>query len=126
MSQLTLDPPGRHHYVRSVSEHGIRVGDTVYTESLVIGADKLLDDWPPATVDDLEEAHFDAVLAMEPEVVLLGTGPTQAILHPSKLAPFYREGVGIEVMTTEAACRTFNVLATEQRRVVAALLSMTP
>jgi uncharacterized protein len=62
------------------------------------------------------------VLALEPEVVLLGTGARQQFLHPSRLAPIYRAGVGVEIMTTAAACRTFNILVAEERRVVAALL----
>lgn len=123
-SQLVLERPGNHHFVRGVSAEGIRIGDRVVTGSLVLGANTLLDDWPPDTVDELEEAHFEAVLALEPEVVLLGTGAKQHFLHPSRLAPFHRRGIGIEVMTTEAACRTFNVLAMEERRVVAALLPL--
>ncbi len=124
MSQLTLERPGRHHFVRSAGPEGIRIGDVLYTGALVIGAQTLLDDWPPTDVDSLRDEHFEPVLELDPEVVLLGTGAQQEILHPSRLAPCYRRGVGIEVMTTEAACRTFNVLAMEERRVVAALLPL--
>lgn len=126
MSQLTLERPGRHHVVRSVSAAGIQVGDSLFTKSLVLGARALIDDWPPTTVEELAEAHFEPILALEPEVVLLGTGARQEILHPSRLAPCHRQGVGIEVMSTEAACRTFNVLVIEERRVVAALLPLVP
>ena len=68
------------------------------------------------------ETHLEALLALEPEVVLLGTGARQVFLPPRQLAPFYRKAVGVELMTTDAACRTFNVLAAEERRVVAGLL----
>ncbi len=126
MTQLTLERPGRHHVVRSVGPAGIQVGDSVFTGPLILGAQELIDDWPPATLDSLAPEHLQPILDLSPEVVLLGTGPEQGFLHPSRLAPFYRAGVGIEVMTTEAACRTFNVLVMEERRVVAALLPMSP
>ncbi len=126
MSQLTLERPGRHHFIRSVSEAGIRIGDAVYPDALVLGADTLIDDWAPGCVDDLVDEHFGVILDLAPEVVLLGTGEQQTFLHPSRLAPFHRGGVGVEVMTTEAACRTFNVLVMEGRRVVAALLPIRP
>ena len=122
MTQLTLDRPGNYHHVRSVGPEGIRIGEDTHGEALILSAETLITDWPPQRLEAVEENHWEAVLALKPEVVLVGTGKTQHFPHPSLLAPFYRAGVGIEVMTTEAACRTFNVLASEDRRVVAALL----
>lgn len=121
-SQLSLDPPGDHHFVRAVSAAGVRIGETVYTGALAIAAETLIEDWAPTRLEDLEEAHLETILRLDPEVVLLGTGARQAFLPPAQLAPFYRRGVGVEMMSTDAACRTFNVLASEGRRVVAALL----
>jgi uncharacterized protein len=123
-SQLSLDPRGPHHFIRSVSEAGIRVDDTVFERALAIAPDAIVDDWPPQRLETLAEEHFETLFALDPEVVLLGTGAEQAFLHPSRLAPFYRRGIGVEVMTTPAACRTFNVLVSEERRVVAALLPL--
>lgn len=120
-SQLSLDPQGRNH-IRSVSDEGVRIGDSVYPGPLIVAAEAIIDDWPPARLEDLEDEHLGVVLALEPEVVLLGTGATQQFLHPSRLAPIYRAGIGVEIMTTAAACRTYNILAAEERRVVAALL----
>ncbi len=121
-SQLSLDPRGPHHFIRSVSEAGIRVDDTLYERALAIAPDTIIDDWPPQDLETLAADHFEPLFALDPEVVLLGTGAEQAFLHPSRLAPFYQRGIGVEVMTTAAACRTFNVLVSEERRVVAALL----
>ena len=74
-----------------------------------------------AAVAELGEDHFDAVLATQPEIVLLGTGPTN-IFPPRELTfAFARKGIGLEVMDTAAAARTFNVLANEGRRVAAVL-----
>ena len=68
------------------------------------------------------EEHLEAVLELEPEVVLLGTGRKQAFPAPRLLRAFFERGIGFEAMTTEAACRTFNVLVSEGRTAVAALI----
>ena len=120
-SQLSLDPPGRNH-IRSVNHEGVRIGETTYPGALIVAAEAVIDDWAPDSLDALEEDHLEAVLALKPEVVLLGTGAKQRFLHPSRLAPIHRAGVGVEIMTTAAACRTYNILVAEERRVVAALL----
>lgn len=125
MTQLTLEKPGDHHFVRSVSEEGIRIGDTLYTEGILLSATTLQEQWGPAQLDALSDTDLESVLQLKPEVILLGTGGIQQFLHPSRLAPCHRAGVGIELMTTDAACRTFNVLASEGRHVVAALLPVT-
>ena len=125
MTELTLDIPGQHYFIRSLDPEGIRVGDRHYSHSLIIGRYSLIDDWPPQEIAHLESSHFDAVLSLDPEVVLLGTGARQVFLPPAQLAGFYRRQIGLEVMTTEAACRTFNVLVSEGRNVVTALLPLT-
>lgn len=122
MTELSLDLPGNHLFIRSVNEQGIKVGDQLLTQAAIISPQKVLNDWQPPDFDQLKEEHFQLILGLEPELVLLGTGARQKFAHPSKWAPFYAAGIGIEVMTTEAACRTFNLLAAEDRNVVAALL----
>ena len=84
----------------------------------------MLTDWPPQALDQLREAHFEPILALQPELVLLGTGTRQGFVPPPLLKCFYAAGIGIEMMTTDAACRTFNLLAAEDREVVAALLPL--
>ena len=124
MTGLSQDLPGDHYFVRSIGEDGIRIGDAHYRSALILSADVLRDDWPPRTVDTITDEHLQNLLDLEPEVVLLGTGARQHFLHPERLAAFYRLGVGVEVMTTEAACRTFNVLVMDGRKVVAGLLPL--
>ena len=107
--------------IRSVSDGTIRINDRTYSESVVLTADDLLGTWPRTPVADLSPDDFDIVFASGPEVVLLGTGPTN-LFPPRELAfAFARKGVGLEVMDTAAAARTFNVLANEGRRVAAVL-----
>ena len=96
--------------------------DDFHTSPIIVSATELVSDWPVPAAEALTEQHLDAVLALNPEVVLIGTGERQIFLAPALMMVFYSRGVGVEVMTTDAACRTFNVLVSESRNVVAALL----
>lgn len=119
---LTLERPGEHHYIRSIDQRGVRVGDAFFNASLLISADQIIENWPPADVSQLSLDHLEAVLSLKPELVLFGTGKKQVFLPQDMMVPFYQQGIGFEVMTSEAACRTFNVLVSEGRKVVAALM----
>jgi uncharacterized protein len=89
--------------------------------SVLVAPERLLD-WAPASFDELTEAHFAQIAELGPEVVLLGTGAKQRFPHARLTAPLVRAGIGLEVMDVRAACRTYNILAAEDRAVVAALL----
>ena len=119
---LTFQKPGDHLFVRSVSEAGIQVVDDFYREAMIISANEIIPDWPVKSVEDIEQTHLEKVLELEPEVVLIGTGARQIFLPPALMMFFYSRNIGIEVMSTDAACRTFNVLVSESRKVVAALI----
>jgi uncharacterized protein len=90
--------------------------------SLIVMPEQLLPDWPPARFEDLSADHWAALLAQRPEIVLLGTGEQQRFPRPEILSPLTEAGIGVEVMTVQAACRTYNILVAEERRVAAALL----
>jgi len=79
-------------------------------------------DWAPRAVGEIDEAAVAAVLALQPELVLLGTGARQSMPPPRVMGAFLSKGVGLEAMDNAAAARTFNLLAAEGRRVVAAFL----
>ncbi|NRT55912.1 Mth938-like domain-containing protein [Sphaerotilus uruguayifluvii] len=78
--------------------------------------------WPRSRVEDLQREDFDALLALEPELVIFGSGRTLRFVHPSITRGLIEARIGIECMDTAAACRTYNVLVSEGRRAVAALL----
>jgi uncharacterized protein len=100
----------------------VRVGQTEYRGNLVLLPDAVVPDWAPDGFDALTEADFAALLSYQPEMVLLGTGGTQRFPHPRLLRSLAAARVGVEVMDTRAACRTFNILVAEDRRVAAALI----
>jgi len=119
---LTLEKPGDHLFVRSVSADGIQVVDDFYDSSIILSANRVIPDWPVSSVENITEQHLEKVLALQPEVVLIGTGARQAFLTPRQMMFFYSRNIGVEVMTSAAACRTFNVLVSESRNVVAVLI----
>ena len=103
-------------------EGWVEVAGRRLTGSLVVAADRVLEGWAAGGIGALTEAETAALLDWKPEVLLLGTGAAFRFPDPAAVAPLYRAGVGVEVMDTKAACRTYNILLGEGRRVVAALI----
>ena len=119
--RLTDDRSGSVLLVRSYAPGEVRVGDRVLRRSCLISAERLVEEWRPPTLDELTETDLQAVFDLQPEIVVLGSGPQQRFPEPRLLAAIMARGIGCEVMNTGAACRTYNVLVSEARRAVAAL-----
>ncbi len=88
----------------------------------LIGAGELRRDWAPGGFEGLDEAQLAMLLELDPELVILGTGERQRFPAPALLAPLYAAGIGVEVMDSGAACRTYNILLGEGRRVAAGII----
>ncbi len=110
--------------IRGYGGGELRINDTVYRGAVIVSATSLTHE--PAILDLEALLAIDAarIMALEPEVLLLGTGAQQAFPPAHFSARYLRCGVGFETMNTGAACRTYNVLVGEQRRVVAMLLTL--
>ena len=104
----------------------IFVGNTAYSHSVLVPWVGAVLPWPAATPDDLQAEHFEQVLALNPEVVIFGSGTRLRFVPPALQRCLIQRRIGVETMDTAAACRTFNVLAAEGRSVVAALLLGNP
>ena len=100
----------------------VRVGATEYRDNILLLPDAVVEGWAPEGLDALREGDFAALLQYTPEMVILGTGARQRFLHPRLTQALAAARVGIETMDTRAACRTFNILVAEDRRVAAALI----
>ena len=120
--QLSQENPDFSFVLRGTTESGVLVNQLTLERSFVLAPNQLMENWGPASVDELEPAHMDALLSLKPSVAILGTGPRQRFPSPAVMAAMLTRGVGLEVMDNAAAARTFNVLATEGRTVVAAFL----
>jgi uncharacterized protein len=119
--KLTLEASSRVNLIRSYSAGQIRVGEQVIQSSCIITADTVVASWPPTTLDELVVDHLLPLFELRPELVLLGTGAKQRFAPAQIRSAFATRGVGLESMDLGAACRTFNVLVQEERRVAAAL-----
>jgi uncharacterized protein len=98
------------------------VNQARYEQNLIVLPDRIIEQWEVSSFDQLAAENFDFLLSLQPEMVLFGTGKTLRFPHPRLTRSLVESGVGIEVMDTNAACRTFNILTAEERRVAAALL----
>jgi uncharacterized protein len=93
-----------------------------YERPVVVMPERVATDWPARDFATLDEAHFEYFLALGPEVLLLGTGRRIAFPHPRLYRALLDARIGLECMDTAAACRTYNILVAEDRKVVAAIL----
>ncbi|HEY7888272.1 MAG TPA: Mth938-like domain-containing protein [Steroidobacteraceae bacterium] len=119
--KFTLESSSRVNLVRAYSRTELRIGEEHVRSSCIVSADRLITDWPPARLEALRPEHLQAVFALSPEVVLLGTGERQCFPPADIRAVFAARGVGLEAMDLGAACRTYNILVQEERHAVAAL-----
>ncbi len=120
--KLTREGVPGSYRIRAYRPGSITINETEYGTGLLVTAETVDTGWPPDRFQDLTADHIHAALALEPELILLGTGATQRFPERAIMQAALQRGVGIEVMDTASACRTYNVLLAEDRRVVAALL----
>jgi uncharacterized protein len=120
--QLTEHRNERQLFVRKADASSVTVIDRVYSRSLVLDTDRVIEDFPARRVEDLDAPAIEKVLSLQPEVVLLGTGARITFPPAAILAEFLKRRIGLEAMDNAAAARTFNVLIGEGRRAVAVFL----
>jgi len=120
--QFTRDPGIEPNAIVACTAGEVRLRDRAFTTSLIVTRTAVLDGWRPAPVDQLTIDDFADLLALTPEVVLLGTGQRQRMPPPALYAAFAARRIGLEVMDNGAACRTYNLLLSEYREVAVALM----
>ena len=108
-------------FVQSVSAAEVRVSGKSYSQPIALTPTEILSSWSARPVSELADHDFDRLLATSPEIVVLGTGSTHVFPPRELIFAFARRRVGLEVMDTAAAARTFNVLAGEGRKIAAVL-----
>lgn len=117
--QLTLERPDHEFFLRGADGRVALVNDRRLERSFILAPNALIEDWPVTDVRGLTLADLEPLFALQPELIVLGCGATQAFPPAATLAASLGRKVGLESMTNAAAARTFNVLAGEGRRVVA-------
>lgn len=124
--KLHLDNPSSRNLVTGYGAGYVAINHRQYASSLILLPDRIVETWGTSSFEALTERDFEAICALEPEILLLGTGERQRFPAPALLRPLIEARIGYEIMDLAAACRTFNILMAEGRRVAAALLLESP
>lgn len=120
--KLHSTPTQHYQTVTAYDDSGVEINAVRFAHSLVVLPEATPTAWPPASFDALTTEHFAQVHALQPDVVILGTGARQRFVHPRLIAALTEQRIGVECMDNQAACRTYNILMTEGRRVALALV----
>ena len=108
--------------IKAYTENSVTINEETFTRSLIVQAKYLEPAWLPQNIDDIDSDAIRALAKLDTEIILLGTGQKQRFPDRRLFVPLYDKSIGIEVMDTPAACRTYNILLEEGRTVTAALL----
>jgi uncharacterized protein len=119
--KLHATAPGPANVINAYGEGYVMVNGARHESSVIVTATEVRA-WDVSSFDKLSPEDFDVLKGIGLEIVLLGTGPKQRFPHPRLTAGLARAAVGVEVMDLQAACRTYNILVAEERKVAAALL----
>jgi len=120
--KLHADSPTALNTVTAYGAGFVEVNKIRHQRPLLVMPDRPVEPWNVTSFDALSTADFDRLRDLAPELVILGTGARQRFAHPRLLRPLLEARIGCETMTTQAACRTYNILMGEGRRVLAAML----
>ncbi|MES9824325.1 MAG: Mth938-like domain-containing protein [Candidatus Thiodiazotropha endolucinida] len=119
--KFILDEASDGLSIQRYDQGEVTVSGVIYRENCIVLPDRIISTWRPGGFLDLRQEDFSFLAELSPEIVILGTGLKQHFPHPSLTQPLMQNQIGLEVMNTAAACRTYNILMSEGRRVAAAL-----
>jgi uncharacterized protein len=112
----------QYQTVTAYDDQGVEINLIPFTRSLIVLPEAAPIAWPVSSFDALTAEHFEQISAMTPDVVILGTGPRQRFVHPRLTSSLTTRRIGVECMDNQAACRTYNILMAEGRKVALALI----
>jgi uncharacterized protein len=124
--KLHSSSTSQYQTVTGYFDGGVEINAVPFDYSLTVMPETAPRPWPVASFDELTAAHFEAIAAETPDVVILGTGERQRFVHPRLVASLSAQRIGVECMDNQAACRTYNILMGEGRKVVLALILGAP
>jgi len=110
------------HLILGYEPGRILIGSHAYTQGLIVSPERIIADWGPERAADLAAEHFESLVALDPQVIIVGTGERQVFPHPRVYLAALQRSLGVEIMDTGAACRTYNILLSEGRKVAAGLI----
>lgn len=112
----------QYQTITAYDDTGVEINAVRFAHSLIVMPESVPVEWPVAAFEALTRENFEQIDAGKPDVVILGTGKRQRFVHPKLVAPLSARHVGVEAMDSQAACRTYNILMAEGRKVALALI----
>lgn len=122
MAKLDLDNNLSTYQIKAYKPGSLRINEDIFTHSIIITPHQLIKDWPPQVITDVSAPSLLPIVALKPDILLIGTGSQLVFLPVDVYGDLINQGIGVEIMDTSAACRTFNALSSENRNVAAALI----
>jgi uncharacterized protein len=120
--KLHLTHAEGNQLITAYAKGSVSINHQAYLTSLIVLPKEIKTDWIVSNFDALTFHDFEFIAALAPELVILGTGETHRFIHPKLSSPLTKLGIAVDCMTTDAACRTYNILMSEGRNVAAALI----
>ncbi|MGB4345301.1 MAG: Mth938-like domain-containing protein [Burkholderiaceae bacterium] len=120
--KLHITPTQQYQTVTGYDETSVEINAARHTRSLLVLPEMAPVNWQVASFDALSAEHFEQIAALLPDVVILGTGQRQQFVHPRLMQSLNAKRIGVECMDNQAACRTYNILMAEGRKVALALI----
>lgn len=124
--KFSLDDNGAGNVITGYETGRVILQGQELTQSVIVTFEHLVRDWAPQSFEDLQPMHLEPILELEPEIIVLGSGRHQRFPSTDFMGRVWARGVGLEIMDTGAACRTYNILVSEGRKAAAALLMIEP
>ena len=119
--QINLEQPDSHS-IQAYSDDTLKINDNWYTQNIVVNKESIIPDWTSKSIQDIQITDIDAILALEPEIIIFGHNSRDAFPSNTLVAEVAKQRIGLESMSIAAACRTYNVLLGENRKVVLAII----
>ena len=120
--KLQSDPHSGANAITGYGNGYVEINQIPYAHAVILKSDGAISEWPVKSFEALEADHFAQMVDFKPELVLIGTGGRQRFPKPELLKPLIAAKIGFEIMDSQAACRTYNILVGEGRQVLLALI----
>lgn len=120
--KLQSDPQSGANTITGYGDGYVEINQTPYSHAVLLSSDGNIKEWPVKSFDELAAANFTQMVALKPELIIIGTGNRQRFPKPELVKTLIDAKIGFEIMDSQAACRTYNILVNEGRRVLLALI----
>ena len=120
--KLQSDPHSGANTITGYGDGYVEINQIPYAHAVLLSSDGAISAWPVESFNNLEASHFTQMVELKPELILIGTGSKQRFPKPELLKSLILAKIGFEIMDSQAACRTYNILVGEGRQVLLALI----